>query len=94
MLPRKLNPKLKQKHKFTDLFGSESSQLAYDLLNGALENEDDLEVIKAIKTRLREIKTNADCDSKCRFCGQVFSSNKKYGPSRMCSNCRNKIYDE
>ncbi|KON33876.1 MAG: hypothetical protein AC479_02855 [miscellaneous Crenarchaeota group-6 archaeon AD8-1] len=93
MLPKKLNPKLKQKYKFTDLFGSQSPQLAYNLLKDALENEDDLEVIKAIKSRLREIKSTEN-HSKCRICGHQFSNNKKYGPNRMCSNCRNRIYEE
>jgi hypothetical protein len=93
LLPKKLNPNLKLKHKFIDLFGNKSPQLAYNLLKEALENEDDLDVIKAIQSRLKEIKT-LENHSKCRICGNAFSSNKKYGPSRMCASCRNRIYKE
>ena len=43
LLPKLINPKLKQQHKFVELFGEKSPQIAHDLLSRALEEEIDVD---------------------------------------------------
>ena len=93
LLPRQVNPKLKQKYKFIELFGSESPQLAQGLLNRALITESDIQIREAIRKRLKFLNVNPVCQVKCRFCGQSFQPKRgKYGPTRMCLECKQKIY--
>lgn len=94
MLPRKIDPNLKIKHKFIDLFGSESPKLAYNLLKEALDNEEDTEVIKDIRSRIKELESIISHDMKCRLCGKTFSNKGNYKRSRICSECKNRIYQE
>ena len=44
LLPIQLNPNLKSKYKLIEFFGSESPQLARDLLHRALSTEKDFEI--------------------------------------------------
>ena len=95
LLPRLVNPRLKQKYKFIELFGSESPQLAQDLLNRALITENDTNIREAIIKRLKFLNVHPVCQAKCRFCGQSFQPKKgKYGPTRMCLECKQRIYAE
>jgi predicted Zn-ribbon and HTH transcriptional regulator len=93
LLPKNIDPKLKQKHKFVELFGQESPKLAHSLLTKALSNEKDLEIREAIRKRLKKLKIEAVPQVICRLCGQLFKDSRvKYGPSRMCPDCRQRIY--
>ena len=93
LLPIQLNPNLKNKYKFIEFFGAESSQLARDLLLRALSTEKDFEIREAIRKRLKKLNPETLSKTKCRFCGQSFQPNRgKYGPTRMCLECKQKIY--
>ena len=95
LLPRQVNPRLKQKYKFIEFFGSESPQLAQDLLNRALITENDTKIREAIRKRLKFFNVHPVCQVKCRFCGLSFQPKKgKYGPTRMCLECKQRIYAE
>ena len=92
LLPKLINPKLKQKHKFVELFGDKSSQLAHDLLSKALEVENDTQIREAIRKRLNKLNITSALEVKCRLCGKLFQNNGKYGPTRMCNECKQRIY--
>jgi hypothetical protein len=93
LLPKQINPKLKQKYKFIELFGSESSQLAFDLLNRALDSEKDTEIREAIRKRLKKLSIKSPLQVKCRLCGNYFEViNRKLEPHRVCRDCRQRIY--
>jgi hypothetical protein len=93
LLPKLINPKLKQKHKFVELFGSESPQLAFNLLNWALDTEKDIELREAIRKRLKKISIKSPHQVNCRLCGNYFEViNRKLEPHRVCRDCRQRIY--
>jgi hypothetical protein len=92
MLPKLINPKLKQKHKFVELFGDKSLQIAYDLLTKALDTEIDVDVIQAIEKRLKKLNIKTASKVRCRLCSQFFQPKGKSGPSRMCNDCKKRIY--
>jgi hypothetical protein len=92
LLPKQVNPKLKQKHKFVELFGDKSPQLAHDLLISASETEKDPEIGEAIRKRLLKLNYKSTPEAKCRLCGQTFQPKGEYGPTRMCQECRQRIY--
>ena len=92
MLPKLINPKLKQKHKFVELLGDKSPQIAHDLLNEALETEIDFDVRQAIRKRIKKLNIKSVSKVKCRLCKQLFQPKGNYGPTRMCQDCRQRIY--
>jgi|GEM_PF-826230 len=93
LLPKQINPKLKQKHKFIQLFGNESPKIAQDLLNNALDSTGDPEIAEAIRKRLKKIKPRSVFQIKCKLCGFFFEPNFKDADSpRICSDCKQRIY--
>lgn len=92
LLPKQINPKLKQKYKFIELFRDKSPQLAHDLLSKALEAENDTKIREAIRKRLNKLNSISALEVKCRLCGKLFHNNGKYGPTRMCNECKQRIY--
>jgi hypothetical protein len=93
MLPKQINPKLKQKYKFVELFGKESPQLAQTLLNTALNAEKETDIKEAIRKRLKQLNMNPVYQTKCRLCGKYYEAPKvKQIPHRICVECKQRIY--
>ena len=93
LLPKQINPKLKQKHRFIELFGNESPKIAQDLLNKALDSSDDPEINEAIKKRLKKIDPRSIFQVKCKLCGLFYNSRSlAYNSPNICSECKQRIY--
>lgn len=78
---------------FCKIYGSESGQVAVDLLTAGLKGRDSFEVKDEIRKRLRALEPMHVVSVKCVVCGCVFEP-KKYRyrsyVQRVCQECRNK----
>lgn len=55
-LPKSIKLKERQPSNFSKIFGEKKVDVARNLLNAALENEDDLEIKAEIETRLKTLR--------------------------------------
>lgn len=92
LLPTRINPKLQNKSKFFDLFGSQSLQIAQILLEKTLENENDVEIVNEIRRRLKKIELLLTLKLQCRLCGELFNDMQYFRQSKICIKCKHKSY--
>ena len=93
LLPKQINPKLKQKHRFIELFGNESPTIAQNLLNKALDSTEDPEVREEIRRRLKKIEPRSIFQVKCKLCGLYFTPRSiHYNSPEICLECKQRIY--
>jgi hypothetical protein len=69
--------------KFVQIFGNKSQDIAKRLLNKALLTQDDQEIKKEIKKRLKSLQPKPKIFSKCNVCGK--------GRRKTCNECKSKM---
>jgi hypothetical protein len=78
--------------KFVQIFGNKSQDIAKRLLNKALLTQDDQEIKKEIKKRLKSLQPKPKIFSKCNVCGKDFQIRKyKWGRRKTCNECKSKM---
>lgn len=90
MLPKHMGPNGKSSNVFSNMFGSDSAELAKRLLREALKTEDDSEVKAEIEKRLRLLEPKPPVLAKCRTCGKMFELEKRRFKPKTCTECRRK----
>ena len=78
---------------FQRVFGDRSLEQAKELLAGALETEDDIEVKAEIERRLKTFEPKQAVDTRCGGCGRLFQPLhlNRYGRN-FCPECKRKKY--
>lgn len=93
ILPRIINPKVSQQSKFSKLFGEKSKEIAKNLLTQALDGEEDLEVRKEIRNRLKRLDPKKGTKTFCSNCGKAFEQNlRKFRRHKLCRECYQQKY--
>ena len=92
VLPEQMSVGAQQNSNFTKIFGDNSVPLAKDLLQRAMESEQDEEIKAAIGKRLKALQPKPVFLTKCRFCGKIFEPRKfrKYY-QKTCQDCKRKM---
>jgi len=88
MLPLNIKAGTKSSSIFEGLFGKESTKIAKDLLEKALKSNYDLETVRVIKDRLKQLTPKPKNIAKCVNCGNDFEYRKyRFGRQKNCNNC-------
>ena len=91
VLPRNINPNAKMLNKFQEKFGSQSQEIAKNLLEQELKTTEDQDIKNEINERLRLLYPKPKNVAKCNGCGKDFEYRKyNYGRQKTCRECRNK----
>ncbi len=95
MLPKTIKDKPKSTNIFEELYGTQSTKIAKQLLKEALKTELDLETTKAIIYRLKLLEPIPKPLVKCNMCGKEFKARKYiYGRQKTCKECKTKKYTD
>ena len=91
LLPRHIDLKTKTPREFSKRFGSESLNVAKELLSNALKTDIESDVRKEIVSRLKLLTPIPKNVAKCITCGNDFTT-RKFGYVKLtsCEDCRNK----
>ena len=91
LLPRNLGPKMKVPSEFSRRFGSDSLNVAKELLNKTLETDIELDIRNEIVSRLKLLTPTPKNVAKCITCGNDFEV-RKFGYVKLtsCDECRRK----
>jgi len=94
MLPLQPRANGKVNNVFSELFGSNSLDLAKKLLAKALKAESDSEIIAEIEKRLKLLEPKPPIQITCRVCGKRFEPEHRRFRQRICLECRQKKYSK
>ena len=91
LLPRNIGSKMKMPSEFSKRFGSESLNVAKELLNKALEIDIESDIRNEIVSRLKLLTPTPKNMTKCITCGNDFEV-RKFGYVKLtsCDECRRK----
>jgi uncharacterized OB-fold protein len=92
MLPLQPRANGKVHNVFSELFGTDSLELAKRLLNKALKIESDPEIKIEIEKRLKLLEPKPPLQAKCCVCGKLFEPERRRFKQRICQECRQKKY--
>ena len=92
MLPQQPRANSKAHNVFSDLFGSDSLELAKRLLTKALKAESDSEIKAEIKRRLKLLEPKPAIQVKCCVCGKLFEPERRRFKQKVCQKCTQKKY--
>ena len=95
LLPRNFDSKTKTPYEFSKRFGSESLNVAKELLNKSLETDIESDIRNEIVSRLKLLNPTPKNTAKCINCGNYFEV-RKFGYVKLtsCDECRRKKREE
>ena len=93
MFPRNINPNAKMLNKFQERFGSQSQEIAKNLLERELKTTEAPDIKNEINERLRLLYPKPKNLAKCDECGKEFQPRTyRYGKQKTCHDCKAKRY--